>query len=46
LKTPQIPADVWTEIEGLKADVIAGKIKVEPVFEATDVRAMMSDVKE
>jgi len=46
LKTPQIPDDVWTEIEGLKAEIIDGKIKVEPVFEATDVRAMMSDVKE
>lgn len=46
LKTPQIPADVWADVEGLKADIIAGKIKVEPVFEATDVRAMMSDVQE
>jgi len=46
LKTPQIPDDVWAAVEGLKADIIDGKITVEPVFEATDVRAMMSDVQE
>lgn len=46
LKTPQIPDDVWTEVMAMRDDIIAGKITVEPVFEATAVRAMMSDVQE
>ena len=46
LKTPQVPEDVWTEIMGLRDQIIDGTIVVEPVFEATDVRARMSDVKE
>lgn len=46
LKTPQIPDDVWTDIMSLRSDVISGAITVNPVFEATAVRAMMSDVQE
>ncbi len=46
LKTPQVPDEVWTEIMGLRDQIIDGTIVVEPVFEATEVRARMSDVKE
>ncbi|WP_237684087.1 putative B6 ABC transporter substrate-binding protein [Pseudaminobacter soli (ex Zhang et al. 2022)] len=46
LKTPQIPDDVWGDVQKIREDIISGKIKVEPVFEATAVRALMSDVKE
>ncbi|MEP0322206.1 putative B6 ABC transporter substrate-binding protein [Bauldia litoralis] len=46
LKTPQIPDDVWAEIQALRQEIIDGGITVEPVFEATDVRAMMSDIQE
>ncbi len=46
LKTPQIPEDVWISVMAIRDDVVAGKIKVEPVFEATAVRALMTDVKE
>ncbi len=46
LKTAQIPDDVWAEIQALREDVISGTITVKPEFEATAVRAMMSDVKE
>ncbi|WP_193178554.1 putative B6 ABC transporter substrate-binding protein [Oricola nitratireducens] len=46
LKTPQIPDDVWAKVQTLREDVISGAIKVEPIFEATQVRALMSDVKE
>ncbi|MCR9139539.1 MAG: BMP family protein [Alphaproteobacteria bacterium] len=46
LKTPQIPDDVWTDVMAMRDDIISGKITVEPVFEATAVRAMMSDVQE
>ncbi|MCB1499102.1 MAG: BMP family protein [Bauldia sp.] len=46
LKTPQIPDDVWSQIQDLRQQIIDGKITVAPVFEATDVRAMMSEVQE
>ncbi|MGP1395054.1 MAG: putative B6 ABC transporter substrate-binding protein [Inquilinaceae bacterium] len=46
LKTPQIPDDIWAEIQALREELISGAISIEPVFEATDVRAMMSDVQE
>jgi simple sugar transport system substrate-binding protein len=44
LKTPQIPEATWAEISKLRDDIIAGKIKVEPIFDATAVRALMTDV--
>ena len=44
LKTPQIPDNVWAEISKLRDDIIAGTIKVEPVFDAAAVRALMTDV--
>ena len=46
LKTPQIADDVWKQIMVLRDDIIGGKIKVEPVFEAAQVRALMSSVTE
>lgn len=44
LKTPQIPDATWAEIMTLRDDVVSGKIKVEPVFDAQAVRALMNDV--
>ena len=44
LKTAQIPDATWAEIAKLREDIIAGAIKVDPVFDATAVRALMSDV--
>lgn len=46
LQTPQIPANVWTEISALREEVISGAISVKPVWDASEVRALMSDVKE
>ena len=46
LKTPQVPEETWTEVMALRDDVVSGKITVTPVFEASAVRAMMSDVQE
>ncbi|SFT53490.1 BMP family protein [Mesorhizobium sp. YR577] len=46
LKTAAIPDNVWTEVQALREDVISSKIKVEPVFEATAVRALMTNVSE
>lgn len=44
LKTKQIPDDVWAQISALREDIISGKIKVEPIFDAAAVRALMTDV--
>ena len=46
LKTDAIPADTWTEIMALRDDVISGKITVEPIFDAAEVRALMTSVSE
>lgn len=44
LKTDQIPDDVWGEVQKIRDQVVSGEIKVEPTFEATAVRALMTDV--
>jgi simple sugar transport system substrate-binding protein len=44
LKTPQIPDDVWASVMKLRDDVMSGAIKVDPIFDAAAVRALMSDV--
>jgi simple sugar transport system substrate-binding protein len=44
LKTDQIPDDVWSEIQKIREQIIAGDIKVEPTFEASAVRTLMTDV--
>jgi basic membrane protein A len=44
LHTKHIPDDVWAEIESERRQIIDGKLKVEPVWEAVKVRALMSSV--
>lgn len=44
LKTPQIPEDAWAAVMAIRDDIVAGTIKVVPQWEATAVRALMSDV--
>ena len=44
LKTAAIPDKVWSEIQALREDVISGKIKVDPVYDAAAVRALMTSV--
>lgn len=46
LKTAQIPDAIWTEIMALRDQVISGAIKVDPVFDAAGVRALMTAVAE
>lgn len=46
LKTPQVPDDVWSSVMDLRQQILDGEITVEPIFEATDVRALMSDIQE
>ncbi|QPC86235.1 BMP family ABC transporter substrate-binding protein [Mesorhizobium sp. NBSH29] len=44
LKTDQVPDDVWADIQKIRDQVVAGEIKVAPVFEASAVRKLMTDV--
>jgi len=45
LQTPHIPEDVWAELMDLREQILAGDIEVEAVFDAQDVRALMSSVE-
>lgn len=42
LKTPQVDEAAWTEVMGLRDQIISGEITIEPVFDAADVRAMVT----
>jgi basic membrane protein A and related proteins len=44
LHTKHIPDNVWAEIETERKEIIDGKLKVEPVWEAVKVRALMNSV--
>jgi basic membrane protein A and related proteins len=46
LKTDNIPDDVWSQIMEIREDIVAGEIEVEAVFDASAVRALMSNVEE
>ena len=45
LKTPQIPDDVWAEIMKIRDEIIAGTIKVEPVWDAAGVHERVTAVQ-
>ncbi|MEW5421692.1 BMP family protein [Amorphus sp. 3PC139-8] len=42
LKTPQVDDEAWEAVEAVKADIASGKVKVEPVWEASEVRSLVS----
>lgn len=42
LQTKHIPDDVWASVMKTRDDIIAGKIKVEKVFDAAKVKAMVN----
>lgn len=44
LKTPHIPEDVWAGLMAVRDDVAAGRIEVPAVYEAEEVRRMMTAV--
>lgn len=44
LKTAAIPDNLWTQIQALRSDIVSGKIKVEPIYDAAAVRALMTNV--
>jgi len=45
LKTKHIPADVWGAIMDMREDIVSGKLKVKEVYDAQEVRALMSSVE-
>ena len=44
LKTSHIPDKVWSDVQAIRDDVVSGKIKVEPHFDAAAVHAMVTEV--
>lgn len=44
LKTGHIPDDVWTQIEALRQDIVDGKIKVTPHFDADSVHKLVTQL--
>ena len=42
LQTPQVPEQIWEEIMGLRAQIVAGDLTIDPVFGAEDVRALVT----
>jgi simple sugar transport system substrate-binding protein len=44
LRSPHIPENVWTEVSAARQQIVDGGLKVEPVWEADKVRALMSSV--
>ncbi len=44
LHTTYIPARIWADIDALRTQIVSGALKVEPVWDAASVRAMMSSV--
>jgi len=44
LQTKHIPAEIWSKVEAIKAEIIAGKLTLDPQFDAQAVRALMTSV--
>ncbi len=44
LKTDHIPAEIWDEIMVLRGQIVDGSLVIEPVFDAVEVRKLMSSV--
>ena len=42
LHTPQVPEQIWDEIMGLREQIVAGDLTIDPVFGAEDVRALVT----
>ncbi len=45
LKTDHIPPEVWDEVMKLRGEIVAGNLVVEPIFDAQEVRKLMSSVE-
>ncbi len=44
LHSKHIPDDVWSTVSGMRDQIVGGSMKVEPIWEAEAVRALMSSV--
>jgi basic membrane protein A and related proteins len=44
LHSKYIPDKVWSEIDAVRTQIIDGKVKIEPIFDAARVRALMNSV--
>lgn len=44
LHSKYIPDKIWSDIEAVRTQIIAGGIKIEPIFDAVRVRALMNSV--
>jgi basic membrane protein A and related proteins len=44
LKTDNVPADAWASVMEIRDQIVSGEIKVEPAFDASAVRALMTEV--
>lgn len=42
LHSKYIPADVWTDIEAVRQQIVSGRLKVEPIFDAARVRTLVT----
>lgn len=42
LQTPQVPDDIWAEIMEIREEIASGKMSLDPVFDAEDVRALVT----
>jgi simple sugar transport system substrate-binding protein len=44
LHSKYIPDKVWSDVEAARKQIIDGKLKIEPIFDAVKVRALMTSV--
>jgi basic membrane protein A and related proteins len=44
LKTGHIPADVWAAVSDVRQQIVDGKLKVDPIWEAAGVRSLMNSI--
>jgi simple sugar transport system substrate-binding protein len=44
LHTKHIPDDVWAQVSSVREQIVKGELKIEPVWEADKVRALMTSV--
>jgi basic membrane protein A and related proteins len=44
LHSKHIPDKIWSEVAAVRQQIVDGKLKIEPVFDAVKVRALMNSV--
>jgi simple sugar transport system substrate-binding protein len=45
LKTPHVPDDVWADLMKVREQIVSGALKIDPIYDAEKVRALMSSVE-